>query len=623
MLPFLKMLDMIPDTNGIQNAIAKQLRQAQGSMEKGKGQHAAFFEILNNLTSADTDQLKGMAIELFHQEAGQAIDDQSLAGHAPYGGLSRFQLVRQLFAKFTAQEQKGLPSSENNCPTEKDKRHHGDDLAWWQTVLPMLDPQAIEADTDPLATNPPLHEGSVSKVDVALENGEKFVDEFVATKSLQGMDLYTTETREAKAGLSMVSDKIDEALFRESSDLIDEAKPARDKGKSIVANSSAIKKNPSEIKVFKHIPSDPLPLTGRELKQDEVFTQPKNVDVSTDVSVARPFRPSPPGLADSDINQVRQSHVMDDQTIKKGVDPKPDATMARHARPDPPAFKPDSDEQPRQWDKEGNRPIQADPRFKRIFKETKKMGVSTASTKPSENTSKQSTAQQAPPMQDPKVKQEQLAFAQKTSETNSVVLSEKDQVSVLAAKQDDTTIETISQKPLTDQPDKTISKPSEIEPSAPTKEERIDVIRQIVQRMTLRQSGAQSQMIIRLKPDMLGQLRMQVISENHQLAVRMTAESFAVKDLIEQNLHHLKSELNLHGLEIQKIDVTVQNDNQDSRQGQDPTGFEQFARKNEEERKRRQNQQTAFEQKEDAPAPVKHSDNRHIGSNSGEVDYFV
>ncbi len=112
------------------------------------------------------------------------------------------------------------------------------------------------------------------------------------------------------------------------------------------------------------------------------------------------------------------------------------------------------------------------------------------------------------------------------------------------------------------------------------KEMQSDVIRQIVQRMTLRSDGRQSQMQIRLKPEFLGNLRMDVITENRLVLVRMTAESHAVKEMIEQNIGLLKNELQQHGLQIQKIDVTVSTDNNPWQSGQQQAAFDQARQRN-------------------------------------------
>jgi Flagellar hook-length control protein FliK len=100
-----------------------------------------------------------------------------------------------------------------------------------------------------------------------------------------------------------------------------------------------------------------------------------------------------------------------------------------------------------------------------------------------------------------------------------------------------------------------------------------DVIRQIVQRMSLHTQGGQSKMVIHLKPEFLGNVHMHVMTENQQVTVRMMADSTMVKDIIQQNIQHLQAQLMHHGLEIQKFDVFVANDGQGWRGGQEQAGF--------------------------------------------------
>jgi len=105
-----------------------------------------------------------------------------------------------------------------------------------------------------------------------------------------------------------------------------------------------------------------------------------------------------------------------------------------------------------------------------------------------------------------------------------------------------------------------------------------DVIRQIVQRMSMHTQGSQSKMVIHLKPEHLGDVHMQVLTENHQVTVRMMADSIGVKEIVEQNLQHLRAEMQHHGLEIQKFDVFVANDNEGWKSGQEQSGFRESLR---------------------------------------------
>jgi flagellar hook-length control protein FliK len=148
---------------------------------------------------------------------------------------------------------------------------------------------------------------------------------------------------------------------------------------------------------------------------------------------------------------------------------------------------------------------------------------------------------------------------------------------------------------------------------------QIDVVRQIVQRMTLRNDGRQSQMVIRLKPDFLGNVRLQVITEGQQVMVRMDAESAMVKEIVEQNMTHLKAELSQHGLEIEKFDVFVGNDNDGWRSGQQQAGFRQAFKRGGKPSDSAPSDDDAFHQSDDS----RNQGSDTASNSAGEVDYFA
>lgn len=65
---------------------------------------------------------------------------------------------------------------------------------------------------------------------------------------------------------------------------------------------------------------------------------------------------------------------------------------------------------------------------------------------------------------------------------------------------------------------------------------------------------------IDLKPDFLGHVRMQIITENQQVTVKILTEFGFVKDMIENNIQQLKADLQQQGLEVDKLDVSVSRD---------------------------------------------------------------
>ena len=146
-----------------------------------------------------------------------------------------------------------------------------------------------------------------------------------------------------------------------------------------------------------------------------------------------------------------------------------------------------------------------------------------------------------------------------------------------------------------------------------------DVFRQIVDRMALRKEGSQSQVSIKLKPEFLGNLKVQISTEHHNVVVRMTAESTAVKEMIENGLATLKAEFQQHGLTIDKFDVFVGQENESWRQRQQQTAARQNRREN--------GRKTGGLNKEDdgardiGPLAAEASGNTRVNMN--EVDFFA
>lgn len=92
------------------------------------------------------------------------------------------------------------------------------------------------------------------------------------------------------------------------------------------------------------------------------------------------------------------------------------------------------------------------------------------------------------------------------------------------------------------------------------KDLRNQAVNQIVQKAVLHLKHGQSEVRLDLKPDFLGHIRMQIITESQQVTVRILTEYPLVKELIENNLSQLKSELQNHGLEIDELEVSVDSD---------------------------------------------------------------
>ena len=83
---------------------------------------------------------------------------------------------------------------------------------------------------------------------------------------------------------------------------------------------------------------------------------------------------------------------------------------------------------------------------------------------------------------------------------------------------------------------------------------------QIVQRARIQLSGGQHEARVDLKPEFLGHVRMQVVAENHQVTLKILTEHGFVKDMIENNIHQLKADLQQQGMTIDKLEVSVSRD---------------------------------------------------------------
>ena len=100
-------------------------------------------------------------------------------------------------------------------------------------------------------------------------------------------------------------------------------------------------------------------------------------------------------------------------------------------------------------------------------------------------------------------------------------------------------------------------------------------LNQIVQKAVLSLHNGQHEVQLELKPDFLGHIRMQIVSEGQHVAIKMVAEFPFVKDMLENNLHQLKADLQAQGLDIDELEVSVAHD---SHAGNEPDKNTEAAR---------------------------------------------
>lgn len=87
---------------------------------------------------------------------------------------------------------------------------------------------------------------------------------------------------------------------------------------------------------------------------------------------------------------------------------------------------------------------------------------------------------------------------------------------------------------------------------------------QLLDKAVFRLKNGQSEAHIRLKPETLGQVRLQIATENQQVTLKILTEIPAVKEMIENNIGQLRADLQAHGLEIDKLEVSVAGDSRNS-----------------------------------------------------------
>jgi len=89
---------------------------------------------------------------------------------------------------------------------------------------------------------------------------------------------------------------------------------------------------------------------------------------------------------------------------------------------------------------------------------------------------------------------------------------------------------------------------------------RTQTMDQIVRKAVIHLRNGQHEAKIDLKPDFLGHIRMQVITENHQVTVKILTQFPFVKEMVENNIHQLKTDLQQQGLNVDKLEVSVSHD---------------------------------------------------------------
>ncbi len=84
----------------------------------------------------------------------------------------------------------------------------------------------------------------------------------------------------------------------------------------------------------------------------------------------------------------------------------------------------------------------------------------------------------------------------------------------------------------------------------------------IVERIAVTVRGSQSEARMALKPENLGNLRVQISTENNMVSIKIMTEFSMARDLLESNLPQLKAELQQQGLDVEEFDVSLEDEKQ-------------------------------------------------------------
>ncbi len=90
-------------------------------------------------------------------------------------------------------------------------------------------------------------------------------------------------------------------------------------------------------------------------------------------------------------------------------------------------------------------------------------------------------------------------------------------------------------------------------------QEQIDVIKQVAEHVDVNLVEDKSEMIIKLKPDHLGKVTVEIAVENGNIVAKFLAESQKVKEILESNMQDLKDHLAKQGMVVQDLSVSVEN----------------------------------------------------------------
>ena len=103
------------------------------------------------------------------------------------------------------------------------------------------------------------------------------------------------------------------------------------------------------------------------------------------------------------------------------------------------------------------------------------------------------------------------------------------------------------------------------------------IVNQIIEKFSLRGTAQQNEINIKLDPPDLGTVRINITSAGDTVKTTLIAENHAVKQVIENNLNHLRDSMADQGLKVESFTVLVggnpgQKGQNPQQSGTNPTG---------------------------------------------------
>lgn len=110
----------------------------------------------------------------------------------------------------------------------------------------------------------------------------------------------------------------------------------------------------------------------------------------------------------------------------------------------------------------------------------------------------------------------------------------------------------------------------------------IKEIQNLINRSQIANNGGTIKLMLKLFPENLGQIRIEIMQQDGVMQARLLATTAAGKELLDSNLNQLKNAFVAHNIQMERIDIaqSLQNTEQNLR---DQGFFNQFFRKQEEE----------------------------------------